>query len=149
MRGFSGLHVVELTVRSLAELEDDELFTRERLAPMKRLLGTRDEEYFRSQGCFEQARRTRLEHRQIYNEYLKELSRQVRGQRALRRLSMRGAGSWDARAEIRETLVCESALLYLRWLSWKHFLRMRVDTAAMEDRIADLVPEFQPISRII
>jgi hypothetical protein len=139
---------MELGVPSLAELQDDdELFTREFFAPIKRLLGTEDEEYLRAHGCFQQARRIRQDHRQAYNGYLKELGYQVRCQRALRKLAMRGSGNWDIRADMQKTLLCESALLYLRWLSWKRFLGIRVDAAAIEDCLALLLPAFRPISQ--
>jgi hypothetical protein len=147
MQRFSSLFALELGVRSIAELQDDGLFTREHFAPMKRLLSTKDEEYLRAQGCPQQARRTRLDHRQAYNGYLKELGYQVRRRRALRKLAMSGAGNWDVRADMQKTFICESALVYLRWLGWKRFLGIRIDAAAIEDCLAVLVPEFRPISQ--
>src|SRR5260370_15432604 len=147
MRRFSGLFVMEPSEPSLAELQDEWLFTREHFAPMKRLLSAKDEEYLRAHGWFQQARRTRLDHRQAYNGYLKELSYQVRRQRALRKLAMSGAGNWDVLADLQKTFVCESALLYLRWLSWKRFLGIRVDAAPIDDCLAALVPAFRPISQ--
>src|SRR5260370_7720523 len=122
MRRFSGLFVMEPSEPSLAELQDDGLFTREHFAPMKRLLSTKDEEYLRAHGCFQQARRTRLDHRQAYNGYLKELSYQVRRQRALRKLAMRGAGNWDVRADLQRTFVSHPALLHPRRLICTPFL---------------------------
>jgi hypothetical protein len=147
MKRFSKLFVMKLSVPSLAEPDDDGLFTREHFAPMKRLLGTADEEFLRAHGCFQQVRRTRLDHRQAYNGYLKELGDQVRRQRTLRKLAMSGSGNWDIRADMQKTFVCESALLYLRWLSWKRFLGIRVDAAAIEDCLALLLPAFRPISQ--
>ncbi len=137
---------MDLGVQSSTELQDDGLSTREHFAPMKRLLSTSDEEYLRAQCAFQQARRTRRDHRQAYNGYLKELRQQVRRRRALRKLAMSGAGNWDVRADIQKTLICESTLLYLRWLGWKRFLGIHVDAAAIEDCLSVLVPEFRSIS---
>ena len=141
------LFALELGTQSLAELEGDEVFTRKRFAPMKRLLSTRDEDYIRSCGYGRNATRAmRREHREAYKGYLRVLTYQVRRQRALRKLAMSGAGNWDVRADIRKTVMCESALLYLRWLGWKRFFGISVDAAAVEDCLAVLVPEFRPIS---
>src|SRR6266403_1556651 len=111
MRGFSGLFIMELRVRYLAELEDDDLSARQFFAPMKHLLGTKDEEYLRARGCSDDvAKQLTRDHHEAYNGYLKELRYQVRRQRGLRKLAMSGAGNWDVRADIRKTLMCEAAL---------------------------------------
>jgi len=141
------LFALELGTQSLAELEGDEIFTRKQFAPMKRLLSTRDEDYIRSHGHGRNAaREMRRDHREAYSGYLKVLTDQVRRQRALRKLAMSGAGNWDVRSDMRKIFMCESALLYLRWLGWKRFFRISVDAGAVEDCLAVLVPEFGPIS---
>lgn len=140
---------MELRVRSLDEDEledDDELFTRQSFAPMKRLLDTRDEEFLRARGGAEVAKQYVRDQREIYKGYLKELSYQVRRQRAFRKLAMSGARNWDIRADMRKTLICEAALLHLRWLGWKRFFGIRVDTAVIDKYLTVLIPEFSPFS---
>jgi len=127
--------------------DDDGLLTRERFAPMKRLLGAGDEAFLRAQGDPWQARRTNRDHRRAYQAYLKELSREVRHQGALRKLAMSGSANWDVRTDLQKTFAYESALLRLRWLGWKRFLGIHVDAAAIEDCLATLIPEFRSISQ--
>jgi len=107
--------------------DPEEVSTRERYAPLARLLRNDDCRYLERAGLPEAARDLRREHHKIYRGYIKELRQEMRQIRSDREKGMRTLGNWEFRVLLRHRLLSESALFQLRWLGWKHYIGIGID----------------------
>src|SRR5260370_22313546 len=90
---------------------DEEVSTRERYAPLARLLRNDDYQYLEQEGLSEAARDLRREHHRIYRGYVKELRQEMRQIRSIQEQGMRALGNWEFRVLLRYRLLSESALV--------------------------------------
>ena len=107
-------------------------------APMLRLLNGEDEAFLVRQGSPEAAERIRRDHRRCFVGYMTLLARDARALRRQRIQSMQSNEIRNFDAILTNAIRIEMALLQMRWLVWKHRLRLAVsaeDVAARLDVI--------------
>lgn len=107
-------------------------------APMLRLLDDADERFLSRHGSPQAAGRIRRDHRRCFVGYLTLLARDVRALRRQRIQSMQSNEIRNFDEILSMAIRIEMALLSLRWLVWRHRLRLAVspdDVAARLDVI--------------
>jgi hypothetical protein len=115
-------------------MSDEQGFSvRERYAPMQRLLAQDDELFLKQQGFPTAGRKLRRLHRNCYFDYVTNLTREIRAARRLRALAMASEEKWSFRILLRQTLLTESSLLYLRWLGCRHAVGVNVSARDVKE----------------
>ena len=95
-------------------------------APMLRLLNGEDEQFLLRHGARRAADEIRRYHRHCFLSYVALLAGAARALRRERIASLQSNGSHNFDEILSKAISVEIALLSLRWLSWKHRVRLRV-----------------------
>jgi hypothetical protein len=112
-------------------------------APMLRLLDGEDERFLRRYGLRRAAGEIRRCHRRCFLDYVTLLSRAARDVRRERIEAMQSNGTVNFDQILSKAIRIEMALLSLRWLSWKHRVRLSVSAADIAARLDVILGAWQ------